>query len=1393
MAYRTGTSEGRPERHPDGVGDLLPGDHLCLLFRDDGEHRAVLAEYTRQGVERGERVLFIADARTARQIRGYLRDAGIDARGAEKRGQLVFLTVHGAYTRDGGFDPQGMAALLREEIQRALDDGFSGLRVTGETTWAVDGRASSERLIEYETLLNEFFPGSACTGLCPYDARRLPPDILLDVLRSHPIAIIGTQLHASSESNETLLPSVRTHALAWEERAKEITCLQRLRQIASQEELELVEILQTAPEVIRSGWRWPELAQVRIEYGGKVYATEGFAETPWRQSAPLECDGWAVGVVEVAYPDPPPAPEPFLPGEQQLLDDIAHRLGQTIQLRHARERLRHLHAVLRAIRDVNQLIVRERDMERLLQRACELLTETRGVACAWIAVLDEGGRPVRWAGTASPRAMGELVAAWNAGSSPSCVRDALVGAGPVVIEQPTVACPICPMAAHYGPSSGVAVRLEHEGRVYGVLVVGVPAAFALDAEELDLFTEVAGDLAVALHIDRVEGRLRETGQRYREVFERSRDGFVMVDRSGRIVDANPAYCAMLGYSLDELKALPDFYAITPERWHAWERAEIWEKRLLGGGESGVYDKEYIRKDGTVFPVELRSFAVRDDTGSIAYLWGTARDVSERARAEERMARLVQQLTTVHRVGQEISRAAMDPEQIYATIHKAVAELMPAEAFVISLRTGEEEAEAVYLVDEGGRHPSERVSRGEGMTWQILSTESSVLIPDTADGIPFKERRFGSKKSVRSLIAVPLRVGETTVGMLSTQSYTPRAFAEEDLRILEMLAAHAGAAIENARLVAALRESEAQFRRLAENAPDLIYRYRLKPSPGFEYVSPSATRITGYTPEEHYADPELGLKLVHPDDRPVLEALRAGEGFLGSPIQLRWVRKDGQIIWTEQINIPVYDEEGRIVAIEGISRDITERKRAVEEIQFAEQKYRTLVGNLPAIVYTVELGEVNRTTYISPQVKGLLGYSPEEWLADPDLWMDCVHPDDRERVLAEVRRRDAAGEPLDVEYRAVARDGSVRWFRNVTSNVASPNGGRRYSHGVMLDVTDRKRAEADLIAERDWSETIIQNAPSIVVGLGDNARILIFNRFAEKLTGYLAREVLGKDWIQTFIPPELQGELRGVWKEIVAGKLVRHSYENPILTKAGEQRLIRWSNTVLADGGEFKMVLSLGEDVTEQRRVEAELQASWRTIRQLFDDIVNTLASTIELRDPYTAGHQRRVAELAAALGRELGLSSDEQTGLHLAGLVHDVGKIVVPSEILSKPGPLSDLEMYLVRAHPRAGFDVLCKIEFPWPVAEMVHQHHERWDGSGYPRGLRGEEILLGARILAVADVVEAMSSHRPYRPALGIEGALAEIEEGKGRLYDPQVVAACVGLFRKGFTFSATEGGPLG
>ena len=209
----------------------------------------------------------------------------------------------------------------------------------------------------------------------------------------------------------------------------------------------------------------------------------------------------------------------------------------------------------------------------------------------------------------------------------------------------------------------------------------------------------------------------------------------------------------------------------------------------------------------------------------------------------------------------------------------------------------------------------------------------------------------------------------------------------------------------------------------------------------------------------------------------------------------------------------------------------------------------------------------------------------------------------------------------------------------------------------------------------------------------------------------------------------------------------------------------------------------------KQRMERKLKETEERLRKTLEDTIRALASAVELRDPYTAGHQRRVSDLSCAIASELGISIDQINGLRLAGLVHDVGKIRVPAEILSWPNQLSEPDFNLIKAHPQAGYDIMKTISFPYPVARIVLQHHERINGSGYPSGLTGNQILIEARILAVADVVEAIASHRPYRSALGITHALDEISNKSDILFDPDPVEVCLNLFRqKGFRFNADK-----
>ena len=282
------------------------------------------------------------------------------------------------------------------------------------------------------------------------------------------------------------------------------------------------------------------------------------------------------------------------------------------------------------------------------------------------------------------------------------------------------------------------------------------------------------------------------------------------------------------------------------------------------------------------------------------------------------------------------------------------------------------------------------------------------------------------------------------------------------------------------------------------------------------------------------------------------------------------------------------------------------------------------------------------------------------------------------------------------------------------------------------------------------------------------------------------EMIGKSYLE-FISPRDRKLIKTKVGKLLAGERVT-SLECCIVRDDGTELAIEINATMLNDvfNRPSGFLLSI-KDVTRRKRAEEANKLSTEKMFRVVGEIIEAMARMVEIRDPYTAGHQRRVSELAAAIAIEMGLSAEKVESVRVAGMVHDIGKIYIPAEILSKPAELNEMEYKMIQQHPQLSYHILGNIEFPWPVATIVFQHHERCDGSGYPEGLSGDDILIEARILAVADVVEAMASHRPYREALGIEKALDEISRQSGILYDARAVEACVKLLNdeKAFNFN--------
>jgi len=324
---------------------------------------------------------------------------------------------------------------------------------------------------------------------------------------------------------------------------------------------------------------------------------------------------------------------------------------------------------------------------------------------------------------------------------------------------------------------------------------------------------------------------------------------------------------------------------------------------------------------------------------------------------------------------------------------------------------------------------------------------------------------------------------------------------------------------------------------------------------------------------------------------------------------------------------------------------------------------------------------------------------------------------------------------------------------------------------------KARMQLLLREKEQWLSTILRSIGDGIIVLNSEGLISFINPVAQKITGWEEKEALGQKFEQVFRLKNHNDQYpeTGPFSLREAVLISRAGREIPVEQTAAPMPL---------DRGVGPGQVIVFRDITSRKKAEKELQDSWARLQRALRGTVQAISTTIEMRDPYTAGHQRRVAKLAEGIALELGLSEAGVEGLKLAAEIHDIGKIYVPSEILSKPTKLTELEYTIIKTHPQAGYEILKNIEFPWPIADIVLQHHERINGSGYPNGLKDGEILPEARILAVADVVEAMSSHRPYRPAFGIDRALEEIKQNRGVLYGEDEVEACLRLItEKGFT----------
>jgi PAS domain S-box-containing protein len=461
----------------------------------------------------------------------------------------------------------------------------------------------------------------------------------------------------------------------------------------------------------------------------------------------------------------------------------------------------------------------------------------------------------------------------------------------------------------------------------------------------------------------------------------------------------------------------------------------------------------------------------------------------------------------------------------------------------------------------------------------------------------------------------------------------------------------------------------------------------------------------------------------------------------------------------------------------LEKKMLDLETANQQLKMLEERYRLSFENTSDVIFIVD--ENLNILSMSQSAEKILGYKLEEFIGK--LVTDMKHiftPASFEQAISDAMLI-FKGETISAKiYEFMAKDGTIK-IGEVSGSPIMRNGQVTGFVSIARDITDRRRMEDELRNSAQKYRTILEDMNDMYYELDIKGNMTFFNKALLSLTARSPEELQGMNF-RDYMSSEGSEDALKIFGEIYKTGKPR-LFVNEIVTKTGEVKYFESQAGLLLDENKQPIGFrGIARDITDRKKAQDERDQVLARLRKTLGTMIQAMSAAVEARDPYTSGHQRRVAALARSIAAEMNLSRDQIEGIRMAASIHDMGKISIPAEILSMPRKLSKLEFDLVKTHSQAGHDIIKDIDFPWPIANIILQHHERINGSGYPHGLRGDNILLEARILAVADVVEAMASYRPYRPALGLDTALEEITRNKNILYDGEVVEACLKIFRE-------------
>ena len=1203
-------------------------------------------------------------------------------------------------------------------------------------------------------------------------------------------------------------------------------------------------VIRTGKPLLSDAANFEELAQRgEVELIGPL--------SPIWIGAPLIIEGRTIGVIAMQdYADP----NVYTERELQMLEFVSRQVAVAIERTQLNSHIQRRNQILSALQESTLVVMERRKLTDVLQaivtQIVQLIEDTPN---GFVYLVEPDGKSIKMhvgLGINSNHSglmlrLGEGLAGkiWKTGE-------------PLVVQNYHQWAGRSRQLEGYEIHAIAGVPLTSGSQCIGVMGVSyMDASRMISNEDVELLTRFAQLASLAL----------ENVQSYQsakdELNERIRAEAALVEAEAKyrsLVERLPVvvYTSELGvagtwhYVSPQIESLLGF---TPEEWIAdpnlWyqqihpddrDRQKTLEEQAYMRGEA--FDAEYriTRRDGRELWVRDTAHILPPRAGELPIVQGVLVDITERKRAEEALGKAHEDL---ERLVQERTAALSQANTLLQTMLDHV----PDHIFFKDLqsrfiRNSRSQAEML-----GVSNPAEVVGKSDFDFFphaQQAYDEEQSIIKSGQSMVDFEEYVIwpDGRETWVSTTKVPLRddAGEIIGTFGIARDITERKHADEALRKakdeLEVRVAERTAELnktnEQLRLELGerkqaeenLRAAEVRYRSLVEQLPGIVYTNPASDLSSTVYVSPQVKTFLGYTQEEWLEDPKFWRKLLHPEDRPrvLTEVERVNQSGEMLDVEYRMVARDSMVFWFRDQATLLRDTNGNLLLRQGLMIDITDRKQAEDALKSSETRYRLATRATNDVIW--DLDQVNDVPVWNENVQSLSGYTPEEASADPEWWKNHIHEEDRERVLS---RLTAFYEGSDTiwadEYRFLRRDGSLAYITDRGYVERDMNGKPLRMIGAMSDITARKQAEDQIRRRVDYLkalriidmtitastdlhfslQTVLRQAISQLQV--DAADILLLNPTTHVLEysdgigfytkaierssvrigeGYAGRAAFERKMVSIHSLYESSESLTR--RLLIDGENFTGYYGIPLIAKGEVKGVLEvfhrthlevdqeWVDFLEALAGQAGLAI---DNVT----LFQNLQRSNLELGLAYESTLEGWSAALDLRDKETEGHTLRVTNLSQRLAAHMGLKDKDLIHIRRGALLHDIGKMGVPDRILLKPDNLTSEEWEIMKLHPDYAYEMLSRIEYLRPSLDIPYCHHEKWDGTGYPRGLKGERIPLHARIFAVVDVYDALTSDRPYRPAWTKPKALEYIRSLSGTHFDPRVVHAFLEVLEQG------------